>query len=192
MSTAPGPASVPPPTAPPKSNALWWILGIVGGLVVLLVLGVSLISFLVLRQFHVRESGKTVEIQTPAGSLKVNSGGSHTSGLPVYSGATPLATEGGNIEISQANGTGVGVAAEKYRTSDSLDQVAAWYTEHLGPSFRREKPEEAEKYSHAVSVGSADLAFVRDTGEVTQIVGLTQKADGIEIALVRIGKREPQ
>ena len=188
MSTAP----VPPPQRP--NTALWWVLGILGaGLVVLVLAGVIVTAY-VARQVRVHGAGNRVEIKTPVGELKVNREGTHDTGLPVYPGAVPSESRGGNMPFSTADDQHVGISAEHLRSSDSLEKVQAWYRNRLGPEFRQEGPDQKGtpgRKDH-LDVGEHDLAFVNDTGEGARIVTLKRVADGTEIDLVRVGQQEVQ
>ena len=125
MSTAPiGPpsgASVPPPLPPPKRNdAVLWILAIVGGGFVVLVLGGLLVASMFIRHVRVNQSGKQVEIETPAGALRVNGDQVHATGLPVYPGAQPDKSEGSTVELSAISGAGLGLATRKVRHDPTI------------------------------------------------------------------------
>jgi hypothetical protein len=195
MSTAPiGPPSStpgPPQPRPPRRNdAVLWILAIVGGGFVVLVLGGLLIASMFIRHVHVNQSGKQVEIETPAGSLRVNGDQVHPTGLPVYPGAQPDKSEGATVELSAISGAGLGLATEKYVTSDDLDEVSEWYQQQLGPSYKREEHGSTTHRQHVSS--DADVAYVYEKGDNTRLVALTKKPDGVEIELLRIGKKEVQ
>jgi hypothetical protein len=49
---------------------------------------------LVVRNSHLSDQGKNVDIQTPVGELKVNQNPNRGSGLPVYPGSTPSSEDG--------------------------------------------------------------------------------------------------
>lgn len=195
MSTAPigPPRNAPGPPQPPSprcNDAVLWILAIVGGGFVVLILGGLLVASILIRHVHVNQSGKQVEIETPAGALRVNGDQLHPTGLPVYPGAQPDKSEGSTIELSAISGAGLGIATEKYVTSDDLDEVSAWYQQQLGPSYQREEHGSATHRQHVSS--DADVAYVYEKGDTTRLVALTKKADGVEIELLRIGKKEVQ
>ena len=82
--------------------------------------------------------------------------------------------------------------AAKYYTSDSLDKVAAWYTERLGNCFRRQALASDTGPLIRLDVNDADLSYISDDGDAVRIVGLTQRGDGVEIGLARMGKAEVQ
>ncbi|MGA8144070.1 MAG: hypothetical protein WB987_09310 [Candidatus Acidiferrales bacterium] len=195
MSTAPGgaPLGAPvPPQQPPRkrNDAVLWILAIVGGGFVLLILGGLLVASLVIRRVHVSQTGKQVEIETPAGALRVNSDQLHATGLPVYPGAKQDKSQGSAVEFSAAGGAGMGIATEKYMATDDLDQVSEWYQQKLGPSYKREEHGSAGHREHVSS--EADVAYIYEKGDNTRIVALTKKSAGVEIELVRVGKKEVQ
>jgi hypothetical protein len=195
MSTAPigSPSSAPGPLQPPppkRNDAVLWILAIVGGGFVVLVLGGLLVASMFIRHVHVNQSGKQVEIETPAGALRVNGDQVHPTGLPVYPGAQPDKSEGSTVELSAISGAGLGLATEKYTTSDDLDDVAQWYQQQLGPSYKREEHGSATHRDHVSS--DADVAYVYEKGDTTRLVALTKKPGGVEIQLLRIGKKEVQ
>jgi hypothetical protein len=192
MSTVP----VPPPQR--SNNALWWILGILGACFLVLVLGSVLIGLFVARQVHIHQAGNKVEIQTPMGAIKVN-GDKHSVGLPVYPGAASADNNNGNVEIN-ALSQAVGIAIEKYTTPDPLDKVQDWYRKRLGPDFDFE-----QGHSHSstdfnnhwnkkgsINFNDADGAFVNKMNDGARVVALKRTADGTEIQLLRVGKKELQ
>jgi hypothetical protein len=78
----------------------------------------------------------------------------------------------------------------KYSTSDDLDEVSEWYKQRLGPGYKREDRGTAKRSDQVSS--NADVAYVYEKGDNVRVVALTKKSDGIEIELVRIGKKEVQ
>ncbi len=185
--------SATPVVTPPKhSHAVWWVLGILGSAVFgITFLAMNIASFIVHRT-QVVASGKGVEISTPAGKIELHKGAGRTEGLPIYPGAMPKGSEGARIEFPTADGDKVALAAAKYYTSDSLDKVAAWYTERLGTRFRREAlTSETGPLIH-LDVSVADVSYISDDDDAVRIVGLTQRGDGVEIGLARMGKEVVQ
>ena len=82
------------------------------------------------------------------------------------------------------------LAAAKYYTSDSLNKVAgAWYTERLGTRFRREALSSDTGPLIHLDVSGADVSYISDDDDAVRIVGLTQRGDGVEIGLARMGKQ---
>lgn len=182
--------------APPRrdNNAVWWILGIVvGGILLMIVFGLALAGMF-LHRVHVQNSEKKVDIQTPVGEFKVDTDGGRHTGLPVYPGASLMSDKNGNAHVELSlDDAGVGLAVETYQTDDDLDQVDAWYKKQLGPSFRRETPKSTApaKREHDFDA-EADVAYTDDKGEGARVVALTKKDDGVRINLVHVGKRETQ
>jgi len=185
MSSAPTPQ-------PRRNNAIWWVLGILGGAVVLLVAAGLIFAGYFIRHVSVRDSGKKVEIETPAGTLRVKNDEPNPTGLPVYPGASPVKSEGTTVEFSAQNGADVGVATEDYTTSDDLDKVAAWYAEKLGPKYLRQSDADGTLHAHGPHGTKADVAFESRSREGTRVVALTKQSPGVQITLVRAGKKEIQ
>ena len=182
------------PTPPQRrNNAIWWILGIVAaGIIVMFLFGVTLAG-LFIHHLKVRNSGDKVDIQTALGSLSVNKGGPHATGLEIYPGASPSSDDkGANVNLS-ANDTGVGIATEQYETKDPIDFVQAWYKKHLGPDFRLEANKAVPDHSNGlVKMNDSDVAFVDDHHNGVRVVALKKISEGTQITLVRIGKKETQ
>jgi hypothetical protein len=193
MSSASGrPPVVPPPARKDSTTAVWWILGIVaGGIVVMVFLGL-MFAGMVVRNSHINDQGKNVDIRTPVGEIKVNQNPNRASGLPVYPGAVASTDDGHtNVEVSSGE-AGVGVAVENYSTADTLNKVTAWYSQRLGPSFTRETKGNDVRVHGMTVTTDADMTFSEDHGDSTRTVVLTQKNSRVEITLVRAGKREAQ
>ena len=191
MSTVP----VPPPQR--SSNAIWWILGVLGACFVVLVLGSVLIGLFLAREVHVHQAGNKVEIQTPMGAINVNSD-KHSVGLPVYPGATGGNNNNGSFEINTPNHA-VGMAVEKYTTTDRYEKVQDWYRKRLGPDFQFEQghhsitdSDNPWKGKGSMNFNDADGAFVNKTNDGARIVALKRVDEGTEIDLLRVGKKELQ
>jgi len=176
-----------------RRNAALWCLGILAaGVIVMFLFGVT-IAGLFIHRLSVRDSGRSVEIQTPVGDINVNKA-ERATGLPAYPGATPSTdSKGGSVEVT-ANGSGVGIATEVFDSKDPIDFVQAWYKKRLGADFRLETRKDAPD-AHAndlFKAGDHDLAFVDDRGDGARIVALKMTPNGTRITLLRVGKREAQ
>jgi hypothetical protein len=186
-----------PPVVPQKSNnAVWTILGILGGIVVLLVLVGLATAGLIIRNINVRKNSNRVDVQTPIGEISVNKDAKHATGLPVYPGSTKGTDDdvtGGSADISLGSEQ-LGIAAESYRSADSMDAVKAWYRSNLGPRFRLEagKDERVKMDRAHFDTGDQDWVFVDDRGDATSLVALKDRDDRVHITLLKIGKREAQ
>jgi hypothetical protein len=188
------PPQYPQPAPRKPSNAIWWVLGIIGACIVLVMIaGLVVVSALVHR-VKVNARDNKVEIETPVGSLKMNQDSAHSTGLPVYPGATAEKSQGANFEVS-ANGKSAGLAIEKYSSDDPRETVQAWYANRLGPDFKLQVPKPGDNDQIPgvpVKMNTDDVAFVNDRGDGAKVVALTRHSEGTEITLVRVGKKEAQ
>jgi hypothetical protein len=185
------------PTPQQKNNqVVWWILGIVGGGIALMVVLGLMVAGVVMHHVKVRENAGKVEIETPVGAIRVNSDDAHPTGLPVYPGATKVKSEGAAVELSAKDGGAVGIATEKYESSDNLEKVSAWYAQKLGPSYKREKHHEGSHEGfhnpRGFNTNDADVVYVNDTGDGARVIALKNESSGVEIMLLRAGKKEIQ
>jgi hypothetical protein len=191
--TPPQPPMYSPPQPPRRNNAIWWILGIVAaGIIVMFLFGVTLAG-LFIHHLKVRNSGDKVDIQTALGSLSVDKGGPHATGLEVYPGASPSSdNKGANVNLS-ANDTAVGIATEQYQTKDPIDFVQAWYKKRLGPDFRLEtNHDNVDHPNDRAVINDSDVAFVDDHRNGARVVALKKISEGTQITLVRVGAKETQ
>ncbi len=185
---------VPPPVPAQKSNVLLWVLAGIG---VVVIFGVMSVLFIVRALVHthlnVSRSGNSVVIDTPRGTLSVNSGKPDDLGLPIYPGATPQG-EAGNVQFTGANDQRAGVGGATYTTTDSMEQVEAWYAEQLGSAFQAEGPGPKTIYMHGmrVQIDDGEFAYISDRDNALSIVGLKPRAGRVEIALARIGRGRAQ
>ncbi len=140
----------------------------------------------------ITKSASHVEISTHPGKIESDKGSGRTSGLRVYPGARLNGSDAARIEFPATNGEKVALAAVKYYTSDSLDQVAAWYTERLGAGFRREALARVARTIIHLDADDAGVSYISGDGDAVRIVGLTQRGDDVEIGLARMGKEEVQ
>jgi hypothetical protein len=190
MSTTP--ALSPQPQK--KSNALWWVLGVLVVAVLVFSIGGMMIARFFLKDVvEVRQASGQVEIQAPGVSVKVDKSAPPDTGLPLYPGAT-VAETGGTVEIGSPADETVRVVAARYRTQDSIDTVDDWYRQQLGPEFRREGPGEMirKKEVFGISVKSSDIAFISESNDLLRVVVLERKGLHTEIGLAKIGKQETQ
>lgn len=154
--------------------------------------GVTLAG-LFIHHLKVQNSGDKVDIQTALGSLSVNKGGPHATGLEVYPGASPSPDNKGASVNFSANDTNVGMATEQYQTKDPIDFVEAWYKKRLGPDFRLETNHgDADHASGHVVINDNDVAFVDDHHNGARVIALKKNSEGTEITLVRVGAKETQ
>jgi len=187
------------PTPTPQKTGTWlrWILGFAGVALLLLVVGGLVLTGLFVRGVGVNPRDQQVEVRTPVGDFSVSSTPARDVGLPIYPGAT-LVEKGANVELGLPEDQRVGITAVHYRSSDRLDKVDAWYRGRLGPEFKRETGDKEVKITvprgHATvrEAKTEGVAYVAEDHDVVQVVAIEAKARGVEIALLRIGKRETQ
>ena len=110
-------------------------------------------------------SGKSVEIQTPSGPLKLGSQaakpGDMIAGVPVYPGATAL--EGGG---QFSFGDKFSVGGQVFVTNDDVEQVVEFYKEKLGPDLRAVQEE-----------GNYHLSIQKGTKEHPTVVTISVAKD---------------
>ena len=177
-----------------KSNALWWVLGVL--LVAILVFaigGMMIAGYFLKGAVEVRQAAGQVEIQAPGVSVKVDKSAPPDTGLPLYPDAT-VAETGGSVEIGSPVDESVRVVAARYRTPDTLETVDDWYQRKLGPDFRREGEGVMvrKKEIFGITVKSSDIAFISESNDLLRVVVLERKGLYTEIGLARIGKQETQ
>lgn len=121
-------AGVPAPTQGGGSGVLKVILIVVGVFVILGVLAVSTVAFIgwrVARNMHVKQEGDHVKIDSPFGSVETSKNPEDIArdlGVDIYPGAQPV--RNGSATASFA---GMRTASAVFKSSDSVDQVSAFY-----------------------------------------------------------------
>jgi hypothetical protein len=162
-----------------------------GVLIVLLVLigiavaGVVLGGLYLARHIRVEESrserGKSVEVSTPFGSLRVQEGGRldpAKAGIPVYPGATAEESESKSFSLDLDFGPEhkeVTIIGAHYTTSDSLEKVVEFY--------RRELPHwiVAKKRRGWVQMEYTEQGYKR-------FVGISERHGQTRIVLAQVGE----
>jgi hypothetical protein len=160
---------------------------------VFVVLAILMVGAYFARRVHIHKTADEVEIQTPAGALRVNKGG-HETGLPVYPGAVTSSAQNGNFEFNGADQNKVGLAVEHYRSPDPLEKVQEWYRNRLGSGFHEEHGRADDPDDSGIHIdinGRHHVAFVQNLNEGARTVALKRDGDGTQIDLVWAGKRQP-
>lgn len=132
-------STAPPPTPRRRDYSLvWLLLGVVvlaGGLVFT---GIYVFSRYLVTQVNVgvhdTDSGRSVDVQTPAGSLHVNTGevSEKELGLPLYPGARRVHKEGATVSLEIPEGKSIRALSAQFETDDSLEKVGDFYRRQLG------------------------------------------------------------
>jgi hypothetical protein len=180
---AAGPAAAAAPAAKAGSPIVKIILIVVGVLILLTAVGIGSCVYIAYRIkqrgsaiMHGVTSGRT-SFGTPELQIEKGGAGSEaeevaTMDVPPYPGST--ATEGGG----SLGAAGFGIAAQEYETSDSVDQVVAFYKEKLG-----------NKLSIHESGGNAVLQIKTGANAMTTItLSRGEGAGRTKINIMRIGK----
>lgn len=188
MSTAP----LPGPQK--KPNTVVWVLGTIGGLLVILVGFGLVVGFFVIRNFRVRDNGKEVQIHIPGADLKVNKTGGADVGLPVYPGAAISPNEGVDLQFTPVGKDAVSLSVAKYTSDDPIEKEDAWYREHLGSEFERKGPGGSFDLPrlHHIQLEPGGIAFAADDGPASQLVILNPRFGHVEIVLLRGGRPAAQ
>src|ERR1700721_581306 len=103
-----------------RSNALWWILGIVAAGIIFMVFCSLMVTGLFIRHLKIKGAGDKVAFHPPVGAISVNGGTPHATGLEIYPGAVPSSDNKSTSINLNANDTGVGIATEQYETKDPI------------------------------------------------------------------------
>ncbi len=199
MSTQLGPTG---PNAPPKSGMtplVKVLLGLLlGGVALLLIVAVAG-YYLVRRTVHISESpsGKSVEIESPIGSLRVNKEPPETIlarlGIPAYPGATP---DKDAAQVSFDFGEeGAELTVVKLETPDSLDKVDAFYRRELGNRFKRETGKrigDVHDRGHFVIHSKDGILYSEEKDVKNTFVALGREGRGTKIAVVKVVERQAQ
>jgi len=171
---APAPAPAAAPTAKSGSGGLKIVLLILAGLVLFFILGMGYVGYHMYRAYRVgrqvytqiaKESSSTRPMRagTPEVSTVPSTPAAPTpppgpvvdTGVAVYPGATPW---GGGGQMSMGVAT---VKTQQYLTSDSVDQVVAFYKDKLGSNAMVTQ-----------SGGQASVQLIGSNGVTT--IGITQ------------------
>jgi hypothetical protein len=126
---------------------------------------------------HVRENAKGVQVETPFGSVKVQSGEGQRAvpGLTVYPGAQQLKNTGNaTIDLSTLiHNRDIQVVAGKWTTSDPIDKVQKYYEDKF-PEMN------VVQHMGKVQMHSGD-------GAVQRVIELRDLGSGTEISLATVG-----
>ena len=154
---APARAQVAQPAAPAKSGgALKIILIVMGVLLLLFVLGIaSVVGFgiYVAKQAKIHQTeGGGAKIETPFGNIEADDPAktAEKMGIDVYPGAEPVKNGAGSISVGDFS-----AGAATFETSDSVEQVAAFYKGQYPRAIHSEN-----NGTHSFSVNSKDKMVV--------------------------------
>jgi hypothetical protein len=125
---------------------------------------------------------KEVSINTPVGSIEVHHEVDEDSlGLPIYPGAIRVKDkDSAAVNLGFGGEASVQVLAAKFETSDSLENVKAFYKEHLGS--------EVTKFTDRGLGGKT--SFEIKTPNLVKVVALESAGNKTQIKLVRVSLGE--
>jgi hypothetical protein len=190
----PGPPEQGKPAPLKSSSSIWlWIIGLVVAGTLILGLGALFVTRFLVQRVAISRGGESVEINTPVGSVKATKDESADLGLPIYPGAKQ-AQASGSVELGAPDEEAVSLTSAHFRTIDPIEKVDSWYREQLSADFKREGPGvmNRKKNISGILVKSDDIAFVSEKDDLVRVVALQKGLNGVEIALLRIGKPAAQ
>ena len=147
------------------SNAIKIIFIILGVFAVLVILVVGVVGYgvwRVSRAVHVNNSTGTMTVNTPGGSFSANSTDKFTAdelGTSIYPGAQPAK---GGVRMTLPTGT---MVAANFLTSDSKEQVVAFYKDKFGGQ------------ASSFDTGDGAIVSVNKNKQDSLMVTITQKAN---------------
>jgi hypothetical protein len=198
---APAPAAAPPPSVAPAaapaagvaaagapaakagSPILKIVLIVVGFLVLIGAVGTVTCGYLVYRAKQkltgMVETAKTMSGKEGTAEISVEKAGegseaeaAATADVPPYPGST--ATEGGGQFSFGGKG---GISSQEYETSDTIEQVLAFYKDKLGSKIRVQESEGKAMFTYTSKNGLTTVTITRDA-----------EAEKTKITIGRIGK----
>jgi hypothetical protein len=173
----------------PSKSLMWMAVGFFACVGVLLVGGFALVHRVVRTVGLTAATGNKDTVYTPSGSFRLEKQDSVGPGLPVYPHGSlelPDATAAATTIQQAQNGVSVAV----YHTADDRDFVDNWYSQHLGPEFKRREVGEAlfpDIFKEA-GVSDSDTAFAGERGAQIRIVALSLDGGGTKISLIRVDR----
>jgi len=138
-------ASQPQPHVPRRADYTfaWMLLGVLGLAGLLVFSGIYVFGRYLVRQISmdIRQINKRVEVDTAAGSLKVQKGEPTEAELrlPIYPGARRVKGDGAMISIEIPVAASLRVVAAEYQTDDALERVASFYRKRLSRDFQERR-----------------------------------------------------
>jgi hypothetical protein len=119
------------------------LLGVLGLAGLLVFSGIYVFSRYLVRQISmdIRQLDKQVEVDTAAGSLKVQKGEPTEAELrlPIYPGARRVKGDGAMISIEIPAAASLQVVAAEYQSDDALERVASFYRGRLSRDFKERR-----------------------------------------------------
>jgi len=183
------PAAAGPPAAKPSSPLLKIILIVVLAIVFAMIASIGACVYIGYRAkravdeaIKTEESGKSVEIQTPGGVIKMGETTGKTpteiGGVPVYPGAKALEA-GAQFSF----GDKFQIGGQEFVTDDSVDQVVAFYKERYGTELMMVEADDHHRLT--ISTGNKQERHV-----VTIDVSTDSETSKTKIVMSHLGGKE--
>ncbi|MBI1983870.1 MAG: hypothetical protein HYS61_06700 [Acidobacteria bacterium] len=126
----------------------------------------------------VDEAGKSITLKTPQGDIRLGESlggeGRSIGGIPPYPGSTPV-NQGAEFSVG---GKGL-ISGQEYVTSDSVEEVVAFYKEKLGPKASVMEYEGKFQLTHAEDEGGGisvvHVSSDEETGDTKILVSYMGK-----------------
>lgn len=175
----PAPQAVPPPPPKKGSSALKIVLIIVGIFVLIGVIGAGVIGYGIYRVAHAvhKAANGQISLNTPGGTFSANTSNTFTEsdlGIAIYPGATQ--GKGG----LRMNIAGKSMVSANFLTSDSKDQVIAFYKDKVGPNAESIMTDSGAQFVTTASNG--------DTVTVTVAQNASMNNGQTQITIIRASK----
>jgi len=175
----PPPQSVAPPPPQKSSSALKIILIIVGIFVAIGIVGAGIVGYGIYRVAHAvhKAADGQISFNTPKGTISANTSSTFTEsdlGIAIYPGASQGK---GGLRMSIA---GKSMVSANFLTSDSKDQVIAFYKDKVGPSAQAIMTDNGGQFITAASNGDTV------TVSISQIAGMNNGQT--QITIIRASK----
>jgi hypothetical protein len=171
-----------------SKSLLWMMIGFFIGLLILVGGGFLLVNRVV-RSFGLSAGSNKNTVHTSTGSFRLQKQDQVGPGLPVFPRAS-LELPDGSATAATIKEAQNGINIATYHTTDIRDYVDNWYSQHLGPEFKRRDSGERplpEIFKDA-NVSDSDIAFVAERGSQVRIVALAIDEGGTKISLIRVDK----
>lgn len=175
----PPPQAVAPPPPQKGSNALKIILIVVGIFVAIGVVGAGIVGYGIYRVAHAvhKAADGQISFNTPKGAFSANTSNTFTEsdlGIAIYPGA---AQAKGGLRMNIA---GKSMVTANFLTSDSKDQVIAFYKDKVGQNAQSIMTDNGGQFITAA--GNGDTVTV----SISQIAGMNNGQT--QITIIRASK----
>jgi hypothetical protein len=175
----PPPLAVAPPPPQKGSSALKIILIIVGIFVAIGVVGAGIVGYGIYRVAHAvhQAADGQISLNTPKGAFSANTANTFTEsdlGIAIYPGA---AQAKGGLRLNIA---GKSMVTANFLTSDSKDQVIAFYQGKIGPNAQSIATDNGAQFVTAANNGDSV------TVSIAQIAGMNEGKT--QITIIRASK----